>query len=196
MPTYERFEELPVWQEAMRLAEGCEDFIWEAEGRLTSGKRDQLDRASISVSNNIAEGFERGSTAELLQFLYIAHGSAGEVRSMLCFFERRPRLANFKSQISNLKSVAESCSRQLRAWADRLQNSEIKGQRHLNNKAVKNGRKPRPMKLRTPAGMRWNGLQLPSCPRTPLCDGNMRRSTDLCLTIPSSSQVHRLQLFS
>jgi four helix bundle protein len=135
MPTYERFEELPVWQEAIRLAEGCEDFIWEATRQLTPGKRDQLDRASLSVSNNIAEGFERGSTAELLQFLYIARGSAGEVRSMLCFFERRPRLANFKSEISNLKSVAESCSRQLRAWADKLQNSEIRGQRHLNEKS-------------------------------------------------------------
>jgi hypothetical protein len=41
---------------------------------------------------------------------------------------------NMKSQISNLKSVAESCSRQLRGWADSLQNSEIKGQRHLNDK--------------------------------------------------------------
>lgn len=46
--------------------------------------------------------------------------------------ERRPKLADFKSEISNLKSLAESCSRQLRAWADSLQNSDIKGQRHLN----------------------------------------------------------------
>lgn len=41
---------------------------------------------------------------------------------------------NLKSQISNLKSVAENCSRQLRGWADTLQNSEIKGQRHLNDR--------------------------------------------------------------
>jgi hypothetical protein len=72
---------------------------------------------------------------ELLAFLYIARGSAGEVRSMLCFLERRPAFGNFKFQISNLKLVAESCSRQLRGWADYLQNSEIKGQRHLNEKA-------------------------------------------------------------
>ncbi len=132
MPTYERFEDLPVWQEAIKLAEGCEDFLLEAEKKITWSKRDQLDRASLSVSNNIAEGFERGTTNELLAFIYIARGSAGEVRSMLCFFERRPALKNFKSQISNLKSVAESCSRQLRGWADSLQNSDIKGQRHLN----------------------------------------------------------------
>jgi four helix bundle protein len=131
--TYQRFEDLPVWNAAIELAEGCEDFILAAKDRITWSKRDQLDRASLSVSNNIAEGFERGTTNELLNFLYIARGSAGEVRSMLNFFERRPALKDFKSQISNLKSQAESCSRQLRAWADSLQNSNIKGQRHLNN---------------------------------------------------------------
>lgn len=97
--TYQRFEDLSVWQEAIRLAEGCEDFLELAEKRITWSKRDQLDRASLSVSNNIAEGFERGTTNELLAFLYIARGSAGEVRSMLCYFERRPRLRDFKSQI-------------------------------------------------------------------------------------------------
>jgi len=130
--TYQRFEDLPVWQEAIRLAEECEDFLIAAKDLITYSKRDQLDRCSLSVSNNIAEGFERGTTNELLAFLYIARGSAGEVRSMLCFFGRRPALRDFKSQISNLKSIAESCSRQIRAWADSLQNSDIKGQRHLN----------------------------------------------------------------
>jgi four helix bundle protein len=132
MPTYERFEDLPVWKEAITLAEGCEDFLLEAKKSISWSKRDQLDRASLSVSNNIAEGFERGTTKELLAFIYIARGSAGEVRSMLCYFERRPALRDFKSQISNLKLLAENCSRQLRGWASSLQNSDIQGQRHLN----------------------------------------------------------------
>jgi four helix bundle protein len=135
--TYERFEDLPVWKDAIRLAECCEDFLIAAKDKITFSKRDQLDRCSLSVSNNIAEGFERGSTNELIAFLYIARGSCGEVRSMLCFFERRPALSDFKSQISDLKSTAESCSRQLRAWADALQNSEIKGPRHLNETSRK-----------------------------------------------------------
>lgn len=138
---YERFEELPVWNDAIRLAEGCEDFLIAAKDRITYSKRDQLDRCSLSVSNNIAEGFERGSTNELLAFLYIARGSCGETRSMLCYFDRRPALVNFKSQISELKSLAESCSRQIRAWADALQNSDIKGQRHLTDKAWKDWEK-------------------------------------------------------
>jgi four helix bundle protein len=131
--TYQRFEDLPVWNDGVALAEGCEDFILTAKDHITWSKRDQLDRASLSVSNNIAEDLERGTTNELLNFLYIARGSAGEVRSMLNFFSRHPVLEDFKSQITNLKSQAESCSRQLRAWADSLQNSPIKGQRHLNN---------------------------------------------------------------
>lgn len=56
---------------------------------------------------------------------------------MLLYFERRPKLRDFQSQISNLKSLSESCSRQLRAWADALQNSPIQGQRHLNNNTRK-----------------------------------------------------------
>ena len=131
--TYQRFEDLPVWNAAIELAEGCEDFLSVAKDRISWSKRDQLERASLSVSNNIAEGFERGTTNELLSFLYIARGSAGEVRSMLNYFEKRPALKDLKSQISNLKSQAESCSRQIRGWAESLQNSPIKGQRHLND---------------------------------------------------------------
>jgi len=147
--------------------------------------RDQIERAAVSVSNNIAEGFERGTTQELLTFLYIARGSAGEVRSMFCLLERIPAFAdlkhgvlnprsevpgvsnpksevagvsnlksevsNLKSEISNLKSLAESISRQLRAWADSLQNSGIKGQRYLTDKTRKadQGKRERDEFLRT-----------------------------------------------
>jgi four helix bundle protein len=135
--TYQRFEDLPVWQKAAELYEQTEALLENREFKITSGFRDQLDRAALSVSNNIAEGFERGTTNELLQFVYIARGSAGEVRSMLTVKTRRNNTvwpADLKSQISNLKYTAESCSRQLRGWADALQNSEIKGQRHLNDR--------------------------------------------------------------
>lgn len=136
--TYDRFEQLPVWKAAAELYETVETLLDNETFRVSRGFRDQIDRASLSVSNNIAEGFERGTTNELLAFLYIARGSAGEVRSMLTVAERKANRLNWpadlKSQISNLKSLAESCSRQLRAWADSLQNSDIKGQRHLNNR--------------------------------------------------------------
>jgi len=132
--TCQRFEDLPVWQEAARLFELTDAFLENAPPSMRASFRDQLERAVLSVSNNIAEGFERGTTNELLQFIYIARGSAGEVRSMLTLLLRRKWAAHLKSDISNLRLVAESCSRQLRGWADTLQNSEIKGQRHLNNR--------------------------------------------------------------
>lgn len=130
--TYARFEDLPVWQAAIDLA--ARVFSLTAD-RAFGGQGDianQLQRAGLSISNNIAEGFERGSTNDLISFLYYARGSAGEVRSILCLLERMDRFTNLKSQISDLKSASESCSRQLRAWADHLQNTEIRGQRHLN----------------------------------------------------------------
>jgi four helix bundle protein len=139
MAAYKRFEDLPAWQAAIDLGLKVfaltDDKAFDYQGDL----RSQIRRAALSVSNNIAEGFERGSTNELLAFLYIARGSAGEVRSMLLFAERMQRIqgasnsSDLKSQISNLRSLAESCSRQLRAWADSLQNSDIRGQRHLND---------------------------------------------------------------
>ncbi len=133
--TYQSFEELPVWKEAITLTELCEDLLDAAGNAIRRGKQDQLDRCSLSVSNNVAEGFERGSTNELLAFIYIARGSAGETRSMMRFFARRPSMKPWLPLIEKIAKVAESCSRQLRAWADSLQNSDIKGPRHLNQKS-------------------------------------------------------------
>lgn len=134
---YTRFEELPVWNAAIEMSIATfaltANRAFSRQGSLGS----QLERAALSVSNNIAEGFERGTTQELITFLYIARGSAGEVRSMLCLLERLPNFRGLKSEISNLKSSVESISRQLRAWADSLQNTSIRGQRYLTEKARK-----------------------------------------------------------
>lgn len=66
---YERFEQLPVWNDAIALAVPIyaltADEAFKGQGSL----RDQLQRATVSISNNIAEGFERGTTQELLTFL-------------------------------------------------------------------------------------------------------------------------------
>jgi four helix bundle protein len=134
---YKRFEELPVWQDAIKLAVAVYALTARGDFKGQSSLRDQIERASVSVSNNIAEGFERGTTQELLTFLYIARGSAGEVRSMLCLLERLPAFSDLKSEILNLKSFCESVSRQLGAWAEALKNSGIKGQRYLNEKSRK-----------------------------------------------------------
>jgi four helix bundle protein len=132
---YKRFEELPVWNAAIELAVGVFALTTKGCFRGHYGTRNQLENATVSVSNNIAEGFERGTTQELLTFIYISRGSAGEVRSMLHLLDRVPEFTNLKFEISDLRSKAESISRQLRAWADSLQNTEIRGTRYLTDKS-------------------------------------------------------------
>jgi four helix bundle protein len=132
---YARFEELPVWNAAIDLTVKIYDLTSRQAFKNRYSLRDQIERAAVSVSNNVAEGFERGTTQELLTFLYIARGSCGEVRSMLGLLERLPVFDNLKSEISNLKLSSEGISRQLRAWAGVLQNSDIRGQRYLTDKA-------------------------------------------------------------
>lgn len=76
----ECFEDLEVWKEGMELAKeiysilrNCKDY----------SLRDQIHRAAVSVPSNIAEGFERQTNKEFIQFLYIAKGSCGELRTQL-----------------------------------------------------------------------------------------------------------------
>ena len=121
---YEGFEDLPAWQDAIRLAEECENFLAAAGDRITPTKRDQLDRCSLAVSSHVAEAYERsagsGSVKAVSRF-DVACGAAGEVRSILGFLERRPALADFRDQIANLKLLAESCSQQPRKWMEPTQ---------------------------------------------------------------------------
>jgi len=130
---YKSFEDLPVWQAAVDLARHTYALTGHQAFRGHAGLRDQLERAALSVSNNIAEGFERGSTTELLAFLYIARGSAGEVRSMLYVLEGLTAFESLKSQMADIKSHCLSISRQLYGWIEQLKNSDITGQRHLND---------------------------------------------------------------
>jgi four helix bundle protein len=139
MARYQRFEDLPVWQEAERLYGAVLDLLEGSPRGLSQGFRDHLDRASLSVSNNIAEGFERMSTAQLLSFLETARGSAGEVRSMVAVVIRRPRLNPVLPQLSTIRSLAESCSKQIGAWMMSIERSPVKGKRH---------RVPEPSKVR------------------------------------------------
>ena len=130
---YKRFEDLPVWNTAIDLAVSVYELTTRPEFNGRYSLKDQIERAAVSVSNNIAEGFERGTNKELLSFLYIARGSAGEVRSMVCLLDRIPAFRGLKES-RVLKTKAESCSRQLKAWAQSLQNSEFKGERHVNTR--------------------------------------------------------------
>lgn len=78
-----RFEELIAWQKARLLAAAIYRLTAQGAFSRDFGLRDQIQRAAVSVMSNIAEGFERGSSAEFHQFLVIAKASCAEVRSQL-----------------------------------------------------------------------------------------------------------------
>lgn len=78
--TIQKFEDVIAWQKARALNKTLFNLFVDSRNFTF---KDQLLRASLSITNNIAEGFERGSDKELKQFLVIARGSAAEVRSML-----------------------------------------------------------------------------------------------------------------
>lgn len=131
---YSTFEELPVWNAAIAFALKVFELTEKADFRGLGDTRGQLERAALSISNNIAEGFERGTTSELINFLYIARGSAGESRSMLRLCEGLDRFSNFKSEISNLIGMAVNVSKQLHGWIESLKNSDIKGAKFYTDK--------------------------------------------------------------
>jgi len=79
----ETFEDLLVWQKGTELVKQVYILTKDIKFNKDFALRDQIRRAAVSIPTNIAEGFERSSQKEYLQFLNIAKGSAGEVRSLL-----------------------------------------------------------------------------------------------------------------
>ena len=79
----EHFEDLEIWKEARRLTKEIYRLTSGSKFSRDFGLRDQTRRAAVSVMSNIAEGFERGGNQEFAQFLYVAKGSCGELRSQL-----------------------------------------------------------------------------------------------------------------
>lgn len=90
---FEKFEDIISWQKSGKLTmeiykifKNCNDF----------GFVNQIRRAVISIMNNIAEGYERNTNKEFRNFLYIAKGSAAEVRSMLYIAYRLNYISNIE----------------------------------------------------------------------------------------------------
>jgi four helix bundle protein len=81
--TVKYFEELEIWKEARRIAGEIYRLTRNSKFTRDFSLSGQLQKAVVSIMSNIAEGFERGGNQEFIQFLYIAKGSCGEVRSQI-----------------------------------------------------------------------------------------------------------------
>ena len=104
----EVFEDLVVWKRSIKLAtdvytafRSCKDF----------GLKDQVTRAAVSVSSNIAEGYERNSDRQFAQFLLIAKGSCGELRSQLYICEKAGIISTERAR--TLQSDAKEISKMI-----------------------------------------------------------------------------------
>ena len=127
MAKIERFEGIEAWQRARELAKQIYKISNDGPFARDFGLRDQIRRAAVSIMSNIAEGFERGSNKEFIQFLYIAKGSAGEVRAQLyvAFDQGYIDRKNFNS----LNRDAAEISRMISGLITYLARSKFKGEK-------------------------------------------------------------------
>ena len=124
MAKYSSFEEMEVYQKA--LAFGVKVYkITLTNEKIKSdfGLRDQLRRAALSISNNIAEGFERETKKELIRFLYFSKGSAGECRNMFNFLKAIEFITE-ENFYENRNEVLE-ISKQLGSYIKYMKNLEF-----------------------------------------------------------------------
>lgn len=86
MATINSFEDLDIWKQAQGLGK-LVYFICEKNNKISKdfSFKDQIKRAVLSISNNIAEGFEYNNNKDFVRYLKIAKGSCGEVRNCLLF---------------------------------------------------------------------------------------------------------------
>ena len=114
MATARQFEDLNVWQDARLLVAAVYSAAKQRALNQDVGLRDQIRRATVSTISNIAEGFERGTRKELVQFLNIAKGSNGEVRSQLHAALNQKYIS--EKEFANLRESAATLSKKPAAF--------------------------------------------------------------------------------
>ncbi len=80
----QKFEELNIWKLSLTITKNIYNLTVKGDFSKDYGLRDQIRRATVSISSNVVEGFEKNDSNEFVRFLKIAKGSLGEVRNQLC----------------------------------------------------------------------------------------------------------------
>lgn len=122
MTTIRRFEDLVMFKKARKLTREVYKALANCKD---SGFRDQIQRASVSVLSNIAEGFESGTRTEFLHYLFIAKASAGEVRAQtyVGYDVGYLHIETFK----HLNGLAEECSRLIYSFIEKTKQGAESG---------------------------------------------------------------------
>lgn len=119
------FEEMEVWRTARELVKLVYDITMKPQFCKDYSLVEQIRRASVSAMSNIVEGFERGLNTEFIQFLYIAKGSAGEVRTQLYVALDQGYIANDDFKTGNKLCI--DIASQISGFIKYLKRSKLKG---------------------------------------------------------------------
>jgi len=122
------FEELEVWKLAIEMDKKVFKFIQESRIKTDFALRDQMLRSCGSIADNIAEGFERGGNKEFMQFLFIAKGSCGELRSQFQRSLNRELIA--KEEFDLFYNACKILSVKLSNLISHIKSSEFKGNKY------------------------------------------------------------------
>ena len=130
MPTILKFEELEIWKQARSLSLKIFQFTQREIFVKEYKFKDQIKSSAGSVMDNIAEGFERSSRLEFVNFLGIAKGSCGEVRSQL--YRAMDQKFITESEFNEVYIQYEDLSVGITAFMNYLNQSDIRGQKFRN----------------------------------------------------------------
>lgn len=122
------FEDLEVWKSARELTNRIYKITAEGGFAKDYGLRDQIRRAAVSIMSNIAEGYERGGNQEFIQFLSIAKGSSGEVRSQLYVVLDQSYIE--KNECERLLDAFKKLSIMLNNFMEHLKGSRYRGAKY------------------------------------------------------------------
>ena len=120
-----KFEDLEIWRLAREICQQIELLIQTTNLKTNYSLKDQIDRSSGSIMDNIAEGFERNGNREFIQFLSVAKGSAGEVKSQS--YRAFDKKLISEEQHLKLNEIVELEKNKIGAMMNYLNNCEIKG---------------------------------------------------------------------
>jgi four helix bundle protein len=141
MSSLRRFEEIEAWQVGRALTRR----VYECSGVGRFAKdlalQRQIRRATVSIVSNIAEGFERGGSAEFVQFLAVAKGSTAEVQSQLYVALDAGYIST--AEFDELQQLAVSVKRLLAGFMNYLKRSPLKGQKFATESSNNRSRQPR-----------------------------------------------------
>lgn len=120
-----KFEDLEIWQKSREVCQYVEVLFEETKLGSRYSIRDQIDRSSGSIMDNIAEGFERNGNREFIQFLSIAKGSCGEVKSQN--YRAFDKKLISEEQFNKLNNLTEVLKNKIGAMINYLNKCELKG---------------------------------------------------------------------